>query len=106
MNSLILIPAFKDKAFEEEKEVRLQVFHDRSVATSGPLQFRNGAMGLTPYIEIPLKDPGTDEMTVVREVIVGPQYNQEEALRAVRQLLDQYGLMNVRVKPSEIPLRP
>ena len=106
VNSLILIPAFKDQAFKEEQEVRLQVFHDRSVATSGALHFRNGAMGLTPYIEIPLKDPSTDKMTVMREVIVGPQHNQEEALRAVRQLLDQYGLTNVRVKPSKIPLRP
>jgi hypothetical protein len=63
-------------------------------------------MGLTPYLEIGLKDPPSDRMTAVREIIVGPQPNQDEALRAVRRLLARNELQDVEVKSSTIPLRP
>jgi hypothetical protein len=106
MNALILIPAFKHPAFAEEREVRLQIYHGPDVMTPNILQFRSGAMGVTPYIEISLKDSGTEKMTMMREVIVGPQHSQEEARRAVRQLLTCYGLKDVEVRPSKIPLRP
>ena len=63
-------------------------------------------MGLTPYLEIGLKDPPSDWMTAVREIIVSPQPNQDEALRAVRRLLARNELQDVEVKSSTIPLRP
>lgn len=106
MDALLLVPAFKDPAFEEEREVRLQIFHLPSSGANDLLCFRNGAMGLTPYVEVDLRDPGTDQMTVLREVIVGPQPNQKEAQRAVKQLLGCYGMESVEVRPSKIPLRP
>ena len=104
LRALALTPAFKDPAFEEEQEVRLQVFHDPKTVTWDALRFRNGAMGLTPYVEIPLKDPGADKMTAMREVTVGPQRNQDEAIRAVQRLLGRYEIEAV-VRPSVIPLR-
>jgi Protein of unknown function (DUF2971) len=103
--AILLAPAFKDAAFAEEAEVRLQIFHDPTSGVSRDLKFRNGAMGLTPYLEIGLKDPRTGRMTGVREIMVGPQPNQDEALRAVRQLLARNGLDDVEVKRSAIPLR-
>jgi len=50
--AILLAPAFKDPAFAEEAEVRLQIFHDPTSGVSHDLKFRNGAMGLTPYLEI------------------------------------------------------
>jgi len=103
LEALILVPAFKSPAFAEEEEVRLQIFHDPG--TSHDLEFRNGAMGITPYLEIALNEPRTDRLTTIREVIVGPQPNQEEALRAVKQLLARNEIQDVDVKPSSVPLR-
>ena len=48
----------------------------------------------------------TDLLTAIREVIVGPQPNQEEALRAVKQLFAHHEIQGVEVKPSSVPLRP
>jgi Protein of unknown function (DUF2971) len=104
--AILLAPAFKDPAFKEEAEVRLQIFHDPTSGTSPDLKFRNGAMGLTPYLEIDLIDPQAGRMTALLEIIVGPQPNQDEALRAVRQLLAHNELEDVEVKQSAIPLRP
>jgi hypothetical protein len=104
--AILLAPAFKDPAFAEEAEVRLQIFHDPTSGVSHDLKFRNGAMGLTPYLEIGLKEPPSDRMTAIREIIVGPQPNQDEALRAVRRLLARNELQDVEVKSSAVPLRP
>ena len=105
LEALLLVPAFKHRAFKEEKEVRLQIFHDPKAGIPDDLKFRAGAMGVVPYVEIPLQDPVTDKMTVIREVIVGPQPNQTESERAVRQLLARCGIEGVEVRPSKIPLR-
>ena len=104
--AVLLAPAFKHPAFAEEAEVRLQLFHDPASGVSPNLKFRNGAMGLTPYLEIDLKDPEARRMTAIREIIVGLQPNQGEALRAVRQLLGRNGIQDVEIKLSVVPLRP
>jgi hypothetical protein len=106
LEALLLAPAFKSPAFEEEGEVRLQVFHDPKTGSDPKLMFRNGAMGLTPYRVIELRDPGEEQMTAIRKVIVGPQPNQDEALRAVRQLLIHNEMQDVVVTSSSISLRP
>jgi hypothetical protein len=101
-NALTLAPAFKDPAFVEEKEVRLQLFVESSAKI---LKFRAGAMGLTPYVDVHLAEEGATTISAMQEIIVGPQSNQTEAMRATRQLLGQYGYEDVEVRLSEVPLR-
>jgi hypothetical protein len=62
-------------------------------------------MGVTPYIEIPLCEPGTDQITVMSEVIIGPQRHPAEAQRAAKKLLVCNGLCDIEVKLSQVPLR-
>lgn len=99
----MLAPALKHPAFSSEREVRLHVFRD--AADSDGLHFHAGAMGIVPYIKIDLKDSGTNEMTLIREIIVGPQPNELESQRSVKQFLAVYGLKDVEVRPSKVPLR-
>lgn len=105
LESLLLTPSFKDETFNDEDEVRLQVLHNSETGVWEQLKFRDGVMGLTPYVPLSLKDPGTSKMTVVREIVVGPQPNQAEAIRAAKMLVARHDL-NIEVHPSDIPLRP
>lgn len=98
--------AFKSPAFSEEQEVRLYMLHNVEEMVSEDIRFREGAMGLTPYAEVPLQDPEFNEISCINEIIVGPQSNQREAVRAVKQLLSHERIQNVDVKASEISLRP
>jgi Protein of unknown function (DUF2971) len=104
LESLLLAPSFKDKAFNDEDEIRLQVLHNPETGPWSELKFRDGLMGLTPYVELSLKDPD-GEMSCLREIVVGPQANQAEAIRAARLLVACHEL-DVKVHPSDIPLRP
>jgi Protein of unknown function (DUF2971) len=101
--ALALAPALKHPAFSSEREIRLHVYRQAS-ATDG-LLFRPGAMGIVPYVEIDLKDPGTNKMTLIREVIIGPQSNELESQRSVKQFLAHHGLHDVEVQLSKVPLR-
>ena len=102
--ALVLAPALKHPAFSSEREMRIHVYRQAN-ATDG-LLFRPGAMGIVPYVEIDLKDPGTNEMTLIREVIVGPQPNELESQRSVKQFLAHHRLHDVEVRLSKVPLRP
>ena len=108
LDAQLPVPAFKHPAFCDEEEVRLQIYHDPKTggAARADLKFRNGQMGLTPYVEIPICDPQTDNMGAIREIMVGPQHNQDEARRAVKQLLARYSGSRVDVKSSDVRLRP
>jgi hypothetical protein len=96
-------PALKHPAFQAEEEWRLQFFFEK---TDQRIQFRDSAMGVTPYIDVPLCKPDNKTIDGVKEVRVGPQRHPEEALRAARQLLIRNGLESVEVKSATIPLRP
>jgi len=104
LESMLLTPAFKDKAFKDEDEVRLQILHNPETGVWGRLKFREGVMGLTPYVELSLNDPGSDKISPIREIVVGPQPNQTEAIRAAKLLVERHGL-DIEVRPSDIPLR-
>jgi hypothetical protein len=103
-SALELVPAFKHAAFSSEQEVRLHVY--RAADVSDGLLFRPGAMGLVPYVEVDLKDPGTNTTSAIREVIIGPQSNELESQRSVKQFLAYQGLSDVEVRLSRVPLRP
>jgi hypothetical protein len=94
----------QSKAFKDEDEVRLLVLHNPETGVWGQLKFREGIMGLTPYVELSLNDPGLDRISAIREIVVGPQPNQAEAIRAAKLLVERHGL-DVEVHPSDIPLR-
>ena len=105
LDALLLVPAFKHPAFTAEEEVRLHVLHAPENGVRLDLDFSLGQIGLKPYVKIDLRDTGTDVMTAIREVIVGPQPNRAEVMRAVKQLLAVHKI-SAEVRPSEVPLRP
>jgi hypothetical protein len=63
LESLLLTPSFKDKTFKDEDEVRLQVFHNPEMGVLDQLKFREGVMGLTPYVALSIKDPDSGRMS-------------------------------------------
>lgn len=103
MRAVQFAPALKDPAFQEEAEVRLQVFREASPAAN--IAFRDSVMGVTPYIEPPISMPGDEKSSAIREVLVGPQRHSAEAIIAVKQLLACNELLDVKVKKSSVPLR-
>jgi hypothetical protein len=105
LESMLLTPSFKHETFKDEGEVRLQVLHAPETGVSKQLQFRDGVMGLTPYVAIPLHNPDLPTVPAIREIVVGPQPNQAEAIRAVKLLVARHEL-DAQVNPSDIPLRP
>ena len=104
LESLLLAPSFKDKAFKDEDEIRLQVLHNPEAGPWSELKFRDGLTGLTPYVELSLRDPD-GKMSCLREIVVGPQANHAQAIRAAKLLVGRHEL-DVEVNPSDIPLRP
>jgi hypothetical protein len=103
--ALVIAPSLKHPAFREEAEVRLQIFLERQADTARVIKFRDSSMGVTPYVEIPLCEPGTDQIEVMREVVIGPQRHPAEARRATMQLLEGNGLGDIDVRLSQVPLR-
>ena len=82
------IPSLKHPAFSEEAEVRLQFYFEKD---ADEICFRDSTMGVTPYIRMPLNKSETDSISVIREVMVGPQKHSAEARRAVQHLLARNG---------------
>ena len=98
--------SFKHPAFSEEAESRILV--TRSFANGKPsadIKFRESALGITPYVAIPLCFPSEEHISGIREIIVGPQSHTVEVQRAVGQFLAANGLSDVEIVPSEVPLR-
>jgi DUF2971 family protein len=104
IEALNLAPALKNSAFEDEAEFRLHLFlsPDKDLAH---VKFRESEVGVTPYVEIPLCEPGGSQIAVIKEIVIGPQRHPNESRRAIRMLLDANGLTGVGIRISEIPLR-
>lgn len=98
-----LIGELKHPAFKDECEVRLTF--QRSDGVAADVRFRESALGPTPFISLPLLQPGHPEATPIRQVLVGPTPHPDEALEGVKQLLSLRGLINVNVEGSTVPLR-
>jgi len=105
VDALNLAPGLKNPAFSDEAEFRVHIFLGSDADIAKTLHFRNSEMGVTPYLKVPLCEPGKDELTIIREVIIGPQRHPRESRRAIRQLLDANKLTDVEIRVSEIPLR-
>jgi hypothetical protein len=112
-------PIFKNPAFFEEKEWRIVILASRDHAPEDDLsgkeeisvKFRSGVVGVTPYVEFPLR-LGTPE-SPLRRVVVGPTPHMEQAARGVEMFLEDKGIRlrtadspnGVEVVPSKIPYR-
>jgi hypothetical protein len=96
----------KHPTFNSEQELRLG---DVALADPSAWKFREGRLGVVPYVDVDLRDP-TSELIPLREVRLAP--GPEVALRetAVRALLRSKGYPltgrgAVSVNPSNIPFR-
>ena len=102
------VTTFKNKAFNEEKEWRLVQFRAPMLTDVVSREFRHRNGMLLPYV--PLSRPGEDGQTQllpITEVWIGPRSYGDIAGYALQQLLADVGYEkgNVRVRPSEVPLR-
>lgn len=110
---------FKNHSYIEEKEWRIVVVpFGTSLQAEGSgdgegiqVKFRNGVVGITPYIELPLMLRTPD--SPLRRIVVGPTPHMEEAVRGVEMKLMDKGIRRkskdypngVEVVPSKIPYR-
>jgi hypothetical protein len=94
---IINASTFKDPAFSEEKEWRVVILghklkspqKDENGATL-QLRFRNGPLGVTPYLEFPLHLASS--ASPLRRVVVGPTPHIKESVRAVEMALEERGI--------------
>jgi len=105
------IVAFKNKAFEVEKEWRI-VVRRRELTKQGtddggktplPVYFRSSRGGLIPYVKLIPVEP-KDKLPVVC-ARTGPTLDKTLAGMAVRMMLDKNGFSNVTVDGSDITSR-
>lgn len=104
-NSFVQAAFFKHPAFEEEKEVRISIPGPDDLKNDDDLEFRESAMGITPFVNINLLHPGEHHTSAISEIVIGPQPHKREAERAIRQFLAKRGLSDVEVIDSKVPLR-
>ncbi len=90
-----LAPLFKHEGFHEEAEWRIIV--------NGPTQevcFRPGPSYVIPFIALDLLKA---KPNALKSVIVGPNPNQQRAVKAAEILVEQYGYSSDIVTSSAIP---
>jgi len=103
LNLLKFTSQFKHYGFREENECRLAVYVIRGVSELKLIKFRDGALGRTPYIEIPLGLRDQDSM--LKRIIVGPSQDKDQIVVSLRLDLAKMGIQGVKVVPSKIPYR-
>jgi len=94
---------YKHPTFWEEDEVRLVVFFVSGASDSQKIRFRDGQLGRTPFIEIPI--PLRENPSPLKKITVGPSPNREQAAARLRIHLQKLGVHDVEVVPSKIPYR-
>lgn len=101
--SKLMCAILKDPSFREEREWRM--VDARSPHSKDPrkVNFRQGPLGLTPYVELGLALP--DGQLPLREIIVGPGPHAELRLSAIEFMLAELGYCTVAVIPSTVPYR-
>ncbi len=94
---------YKHPAFWEEDEVRLLAYFVKDISGSQKVKLRDGQLGKTPYLEIPLSLKG--EISPLKKIVVGPSAFQDQARARLHILLEQMRIRNAEVVPSKIPYR-
>lgn len=90
-----MAPRFKHQGFHEEAEWRI-IAGDMN----GPIEFRSGSSYLIPYISLSVL---LDNAPMLREVIVGPNPNQDRASASLKMALDHSGFGSAKVTLSKVP---
>jgi hypothetical protein len=98
----------KHVGFLAEEEWRI-VLVDESGRISRNVEFRQGKSQLVPYVKISWKKEDTS--TLIRRIVVGPTPNKDDAVKAVKMLLEKLDIQiksedcpdGVEVVPSKIP---
>jgi len=129
----LLLREFKDKAFSEENEWRLdrpisfarvafndllksgmfterdrewvEAAHRNDRENTPPVRFRSSPLvGLVPYIEV---DIGSAEESAIREIVIGPTPYPEASRRAIGLLLRANSLdeASIAIRSSQVALR-
>lgn len=97
----------KNPAFAEEQEWRLiRRTYGAPLETPSPVRFRDGPLGLTPFVSLDLRDEsGRIPLT---ELVVSPGENTDLRAAAAELLLAQHGYApdEIRVRISKVPFRP
>lgn len=108
---LEIVTFLKNPAFESEHEYRLAYINDPEVLAAfnfpaPPKSFRVSDGKIVPYI--PSTDisfsGGRDFPLEIFEIVIGPE-NDELLEQGIRELLSEYGLDDVVVRRSLVPLR-
>ena len=122
-----IIANYKDPAFEEEKEYRIECkqFHNKlnTEAKKLKINHRTNEKLIIPYTKIytkPLKEPyagpETDlffkfEQLPIKKIIIGPSSNQYDVVNGIKELLQNNfytigsGKYDVEIIKSKIPYR-
>ena len=88
-----LAPLYKNEGFHEESEWRVVIKSPKEV------KFRAGVSCLVPYIELKIFE---SEM-MLRQLIIGPNPNQERCYRSSKIALESFGFNSALVWKSSIP---
>ena len=108
-----MAPCFKHPGFEEEREWRLVYVEGAEDAkhqsSNLPLQFRHAAIGIVPYVVVPLAASGgpyQGRLPIV-EVYHGPSEFGDVAGPVLTRLLEAHGYAEPKtnVKAARAPLR-
>ena len=101
VNSLIEsnIPFFKNLGFSEEKEFR---FVFSPLIKLPKVNFRVGAYGLIPYIEMKML---REEKLPVKRIIIGPSKDRDLLKTGVYIFLENNNYSNIPIEFSSVPYR-
>lgn len=98
----------KHESFSEEREWRIG---DLQIAGEAKIKFRQGGLGVTPYVELlrrkGRKKSSKPKLLPICEIMVGPGPAMEERTTAVRLLLTEagYDADTIAIVSSEVPFR-
>jgi len=90
------LASIKHEAFAEEREWRLLTAEVGSRTTG----FRVTALGLVPYIELPVNLRGA-----LHEIVVGPGNHSDVRMLGLARMLQHLGLREVSIRASSVPYR-
>src|ERR1035437_1163620 len=115
---IINASTFKDPAFSDEREWRVVILGSmmkplmrRKNEPDSSVRFRSGPMGVTPYLQFPLRL--SSRSSPLRRIVVGPTPHMQESIKAIEMVLEDRGMKlwregrpeGIRVAPSRIPYR-
>ena len=95
----------KHPKFEEEAEFRIAYLRNRDV---GPIEshFRVSGTRIQPYVKLKVLKNGQPTPLPLRQIMLSPGACGDHNLEAVKEILLQYGMADVRSAKSEVPFLP